>query len=210
MMGERDLVCLAQQGDTQAFCVLMEKYEKQIYRRALRVSGNVEDARDLTQEVFLRVYLRLNSYKGDAPFGKWIHRVATNLWIDRSRKKKIPIVPWPEWEDGEEARSAEFPSATPGPERVLEERESLEEIASAVRRLPQRYREAFVMKNLQDRRYEEIAEALDCPAGTVKSRVFRANGLLKMYLASGSARNTGHPRPNKLGREMAAHCSPAD
>lgn len=204
------MICQAQRGDVEAFSVLVTRHEKQVFRRVLSMVRNVEDARDLTQEVFLRAYLRLGSYSGEASFGRWLQRIATNVCIDRARRKRITTVPWPEWSDGEDEKAVEFPSADPGPESVVEQKESLGEIVAATEKLPPHYREAFLMKNLSDRSYEEIAGFLGCPEGTVKSRVSRAHGLLRKHLASLAPRNTVHLPSNMLGREMAAAWGPGD
>lgn len=210
MAGELETVRQAQFGDEEAFTVLVRKYEKQIFRHVLRMVRKVEDAEDLTQEVFLRAYQWLGSYNGEASFGRWLHRIATNVCIDKLRKRRIPTVPWPEWNDGEEQKAVEFPSGDPGPEEIFEEQESLGEILAAAGRLPGHYREAFLLKNISDRSYEEIAGFLGCPEGTVKSRVSRAHGMLRKELTLVALRNTGALPSNMLGREMAVSWGSGD
>lgn len=210
MAGEVETVRMAQSGDGEAFSALVRKYQKQVFRHVLRMVRNVEDAEDLTQEVFLRAYVWLGSYNGEASFGRWLHRIATNVCIDRSRKRRISTIPWPEWSDGEEEKAVEFPSGDPGPEEILEEKESVGEIVAAAGRLPRHYREAFLLRNISDRSYEEIAGFLGCPEGTVKSRVSRAHGMLRKELTPVTPRNTGALPSNMLGREMAVSWGSGD
>lgn len=183
MSDEIETVRRAQAGDGEAFAVLVRKYQKRVFGHVLRMVRNTEDAEDLTQEAFLRAYVCLGSYNGEASFGRWLYRIATNICIDRARKRKLLTSPWPEWNDGEDGKAVEFPSEDLGPEEVLEEKESVYWILDAARRLPGHYREAFYLKNLSGRSYEEIAGFLGCAEGTVKSRVSRAHHILRKRLA---------------------------
>ena len=142
---------------------------------------NPEEAADLTQEVFLKVFTNLEQFNSEYRFKTWLYRIASNAAVDRSRRRKhqrLHTAALPE-EDG----VALFPSTDPGPEAILQARETRERLASALERLPESYRDVLLMRIQGDLRYDEIAQATHLPIGTVKNRIFRAREMLKREIA---------------------------
>lgn len=174
----------ASSGDQDAFAQIYESNYKAIYYHVARIIGDRGDAEDMTQEVFLRAYQFMNSYSGDASLNRWLRKVATNLCIDKMRKRAIPTAAWPTVasKEGEE-QEVEFAAEGPSPLENVESVEARDIIMDAVTRLPDYYRNVVVLHDLMDYRGEEVAQAVSCPVGTVKSRLSRAHGLLRSDLS---------------------------
>ncbi len=174
----------ASTGDQDAFAQIYEDNRKAVYYHIARIVGDKADAEDLTQEVFLRAYQFMGSYSGDASLNRWLRKVATNLCIDRMRKRTLPTVSWPSLisKEGEE-QEIEFPDKGPSPLEVAETEESEEHILGAVSTLPEYYRNVVVLHDLMQYRGDEVARAVSCPVGTVKSRLSRAHSILRSSLA---------------------------
>ncbi len=172
------LVELFQQGDAQAFDMLVERYEQKVFNMAFRLTGNQQDACDLAQEALLKVYRYLAQFRSQSTFSTWLYRIVTNTFYDEMRKKKrrpsiaVSLDETIETADGEITR--ELASDDPGPEEVSLQLELQELVQQALRRLPEDYRVVLVLRDLQDHSYEEIAEILCLNLGTVKSRISRA------------------------------------
>jgi len=179
---EADLVARVIGGDGDAFAELVEPYEGKVYGLAYRMCGNREDAYDLAQEAFLKVYRALGRFKGDSSFSTWLYRVVANTCLDQLRRAKRsgpatsldgPI----ETEKGGVKR--ELADATFEPESLTLRSEVATEIRTAVALLPPAHRLAILLRDYQDLPYEEIAQAMGCGLGTVKSRISRARALLR-------------------------------
>ncbi|HHT85598.1 MAG: RNA polymerase sigma factor [Bacillota bacterium] len=181
------------QGDEEAFEILYDRYYKQIY---LHVSGMVktrEDAEDLTQEVFLRVYSSIGTYSGRASLGRWMRRVATNLCIDKMRKKRVPTVSWPVLisRDGDE-QPVEFADDEHELLDLLEAQDGRDTILKAIESLPDYYRDTVMLHDVLEYPGKEVAKRMSCPVGTVKSRLSRARNVLQaMVVDSGMAVDSG-------------------
>lgn len=162
-------------GDREAFRSLVEKYSRSILNLGYRMTGNAADAEDLTQESFLKAYARLGEFRLGARFHPWLYTIALNLCRTQLRRKAL--LQWrssaPSGE-GDGVTVAEPRESAPDPERRLLEREADRRLQDAVRALPAKYREVFVLRQAQGLRYEEIAELLGLPLGTVEARLFRA------------------------------------
>ncbi len=173
----------ANDGDQEAFASIYETNYKQIYYHVARIIGDRTEAEDVTQEVFLRAYQFMGSYSGAASLNRWLRKVATNLCIDRMRKRAIPTVAWPSVvsKEGEE-QDVDFPDKGPSPLEVAESAEEQESILDAIAGLPDYYRKVVVLHDIMEYRGDEVAGAVACPVGTVKSRLSRAHGLLKSSL----------------------------
>ncbi len=176
-------------GNEEAFNLIYKTYEKQIYYHILRFVNDRYEAQDITQEVFLKAYQFMGTYSGKAAIGRWLRKIATNLCIDRMRKRSISTVSWPTvtYRDGEE-KAMEFGDDAPSPLETLLNRESETIVLDAIQNLPEYYRQVVVLRDLMDRSGEEIAGEIDCPLGTVKSRLSRAHGILRnRFRSSGAA-----------------------
>ena len=173
--------CLA--GDEKAYRELIERYQAQVYSVALRMLRRVEDAEDVTQETFVRMFRALERYDTSRPFAAWLLTIASRLCIDHIRRRRIgtvPLIARESWSGEEYTIEVEDPGLRPE-ERAQhneEERRAEELIAS----LPPHYRIVVILRHQQDLSYEEIAQALHLPLGTVKARIHRARGLLKKRL----------------------------
>ena len=185
---DNDLVREFIAGNDAAFTQLVSKYKNAITNYIGALVGDYEVAVDLAQETFLRVYRNIGRYSHFYQFSTWIYRIATNLAIDemRYRKRRGRVFYRNIWggrgADESEPQDLEISDARRGPGDEILRKESGRVLRDAIRSLPEKYRIAFIMKEIQDMPYESIAGALSCSAGTVKSRLHRARELLQRKL----------------------------
>jgi RNA polymerase sigma-70 factor (ECF subfamily) len=181
---DRDLVRRALDGDDVAFARLVRRYERGLYSLALRMVRDPEQARDLTQEIFVRVHRSLARYDPVYPFPSWIYRVASNLCIDWIRRRRIDTVsldaPLPGGDEDAPAREVE--GSAPDPAAELERKERASLLAEALGKLPESHRLVLLLRHQRELSYEEIALALDVPLGTVKARIHRAREAFRRIL----------------------------
>lgn len=183
-MNEDFLIKKAKKGDSAAFSDLMEQHFAMIYNLALRMSGNPDDASDLTQEVMIKLFKNIGAFEGKSKFSTWVYRVASNTCLDElrkiKRKKTVSLDAEYETEDGSVGYEAEDTAPTPD---VSAERSELKTIvAKAVSRLGEEYRTAVILRDINGLSYTEIAEVIGCSVGTVKSRISRGRANLKEIL----------------------------
>lgn len=180
---EREIVRKASAGDMAAFEQLVALYEKKIYMLAYRNLGNEQDALDISQEVFLRVFRFLPGFKGDSSFSTWIYRIAVNLCKDYVKKRRYGTeVPLYQQGEDEEEYQIEVSDFRFNPESEAERKEMVEELGKALDTLSDQHREVLVMREISGKSYLEIAELLKLDVGTVKSRISRAREKLREYL----------------------------
>lgn len=173
------LVRRAQRGDADAYAELVRRYQDKIYGLGYHLAGNHADAEDLAQEAFVKAYYALGSFRLEADFGTWLHRITVNLWINVRRRER-PVVSLDEpvkTDEGEIQR--ELPGTADGPQEVLEQKEFQWFVRRALRQISREHRVVLVLREMQGYSYEEIARVLDCSLGTVKSRISRARIALK-------------------------------
>ena len=203
MQDEQASIRLAKEGDEQAFEALVTAYERKVYNYALRSTGNEQDAMDITQEVFLRVFRSLSGFKEESSFSTWLYRITFNICIDFSRKNaklnenSLSL-------DGEIAngKELELPDERHAPEAAYDRKELREEIAGAILRLSEQHREVLVMREISGLSYAEIAEVLELEEGTVKSRIARAReNLRKIIVATGNIFGPKASNTHERGRE---------
>ena len=182
---EKALIERCKRGDLAAFNDLVRKYEKQVYNFAYRLTGNYDDANDVAQDAFLRVFNAIGSFRGDASFSTWLFRITTNVFLDeRKRAKAHPQASLDEYlELGESSVTRQIEDPSPTPEAVLEESERAQILSKAISDLPEYQRAMVTLYHGQQKSYEEIAEIMDLPIGTVKSRLNRARLALKEKLS---------------------------
>jgi RNA polymerase sigma-70 factor, ECF subfamily len=181
---ERILLEKAKNGDVQAFELLVEGYQKKVFNVALRMMGNYDDAGEIAQEAFIRVFKSIKSFKEESTFSTWIYRITTNICLDELRKRKnkkiISIDEDIRFEDGEAKRQIE--DFKPTPDVIAEKNEIKKIVTDAINSLSEEHRLVLVMRDIQGFSYEEIAKITKCPEGTVKSRINRARQALKEIL----------------------------
>ena len=180
---EAQIVQQVLRGDVNAFEDLVTEYEKNVYSLTLRMTGNAEDAADMTQETFIKAYNSLSSFRGDSKFSVWLYRIATNVCLDflRSRSRKPTVSLSMEDDDGEEVE-LDIADDSQSPERLLERGLTRDAVRRGLKALSAEYRQILLLREIQGLSYEEIADVLSLEVGTVKSRIFRARKRLCAFL----------------------------
>jgi RNA polymerase sigma-70 factor, ECF subfamily len=179
-LDDRALVTRILGGDRDLFGVLMARYEKRLVNYVYRITHRYEEAHDLTQEIFVKVYLALDRYDPKYQFSTWLFRIAQNSAIDALRKKSISEVPLSRpTEEEPGGKEREFADDGISPYRALKNKQLSAAIDQAVTRLPADYRELIQLRHFAELSYEEIATMKRLPLGTVKNKLFRARNLLK-------------------------------
>jgi RNA polymerase sigma factor (sigma-70 family) len=179
------LIKKALAGSESAFRILLERYKDAVHRIIVKIVRNQDEAQDLVQETFMKAFGSLSSYRCEYRFTTWLYKIAANNCIDYLRKKRLISVSLDqplETKDGQV--TIELPDWTYNPEVDLTTRQRSLSIDAAIDSLPPKYREVIVFRHKRDKSYEEIAEILGIPVGTVKARIFRARELLKKKLKS--------------------------
>ncbi|MDD6089239.1 MAG: sigma-70 family RNA polymerase sigma factor [Candidatus Limivicinus sp.] len=170
-------------GDTNAFETLVLEYEKNVYNIALRMTGNSEDASDMTQEAFIKAFNSLQSFRGDSKFSVWLYRIVSNVCLDflRSRNRRPTVSLSVEDDDGEDTQ-LDVADESQSPELLLDRKLTRESVRRGLDSLPPDYRQILLLREIQGFSYEEISKALHLEVGTVKSRIFRARKRLCSFL----------------------------
>jgi len=180
---------VARSEDRQAFDELVERYHKQAYNIAYRMTGNHADAEDLTQEAFIRAFRFFGQYKRELPFDSWLYKIMSNAFVDTLRRRpkaQIRSLDAPvATEDGEAFLDIADPSD--GPEDLVLSREMDSRIQSALGSMPEDFRLAVIYADIEGLSYEEIADAMSCSIGTVRSRLHRGRKLLRDRLKAYTA-----------------------
>ncbi|TVQ91017.1 MAG: sigma-70 family RNA polymerase sigma factor [Deltaproteobacteria bacterium] len=179
------MVLAVREGDTTAYRGLVEKYQERIYHMVYGMLRNQEDARDITQDAFVKAYDNLQKFRLESSFYTWIYRIARNLTIDYLRKRKRR----PETEFDEQVATRDERGGIDeshvqeGPGRTLERKRLYARIMTAMQQLPEDQREVVLLRELEGLSYKEIAEAMEIPEGTVMSRLYYARKKLQKLLA---------------------------
>ena len=182
---ETRLAKLSRGGDRRAFAELVELYKDKIYHLGYRMLNQKQEAEDVVQETFLRVYTNLERYDENQKFSTWIYRIATNLCIDRLRKRKPSYSIDAEMTDGEGTDwHAILASKDLGPDEELILSETQTNIREAIQTLPDKYKAVVILRYLHDMSLQEIGEVLDMPVTTIKTRVHRGREFLRKKLQS--------------------------
>lgn len=185
MTDETRLVKRAQRGDSAAFEELVTTHEARIYSLCLRMSGNREDACDLTQEAFLKIWRGLDSFNHDSSFATWAYRLTSNVCIDflRKEKKRRDVPLFTEDDEGQETELV-LPDQRYDPELLAQRRELQDSLEAAMAQLEPQYRQILSLRELCGLSYSEIGSQLQLKEGTVKSRIARAREQVRRYLCS--------------------------
>jgi len=178
-LNERDLIDRVRAGDEEAFATLVDRYRDRIHRLVFGLLRDADEAEDVTQEVFVKAFYRIASYKGDSAFYTWLYRVAVNAatdWRKKWRRRKGLSL-----EDGPTGSGGLIDEA-PRPERLAHGRALGPRTEHALAPLPEKYRTMLVLREYEGLSYDEMARVLSLRKGTVESRLFRARERLKALL----------------------------
>lgn len=166
------------EGEGSAFTELVNRYRRQVYAVAYRITGNHEEADDLTQESFIRAYRNLGKFRGEASFKNWLLRITTNLSINVKKSGRVSKDVGGEPEDGQLGSEEE-------PGHSLIEAENRKALHQAIGQLPNKQRQALILKTYEEMTCEQVAEVMKCSVGTVKANVFNALKKLKTIMSQG-------------------------
>lgn len=201
-LNERELIHRAKQGDMLAFEELILQHEKIVYNLALRMMNYSEDAKDISQEVFLKAYRSLSNFDERSAFSTWLYRITHNTCIDemRRRKGKQSYSLEEELENEEGSMQRQIADEGDTPEESLLREEQKSEILQALDTLTEEHKMAIILRDVKGLSYEEIAEIQELSLGTVKSRISRARNQLKTEILKIRERNDETVR-HKKGKE---------
>ncbi|MGE5713611.1 MAG: RNA polymerase sigma factor RpoE [Betaproteobacteria bacterium] len=173
---DQQLVERVQRGDKAAFDLLVSKYQRKIFRLLSRLIRDAAEVEDVAQEAFIKAYRALPNFRGESAFYTWLYRIAINTAKNHlvSQGRRAPTSTETEIEDAETFDDGEHLRDLNTPEAMLLSRQVADAVNRAVERLPEDLRTAVVLRELEGLSYEEIAETMNCPIGTVRSRIFRA------------------------------------
>ncbi|KGF30652.1 RNA polymerase sigma factor RpoE [Oligella urethralis] len=180
------LVKRAQAGEKRAFELLVSKYQRRILRLLGRILYNQSDVEDVAQETFLKAYRALPKFRNESAFYTWLYRIAVNTARNHlsSKQNQLFVSDQLENQDGETFSLLDNLTDGETPETHMHNREILEALQAALDDLPEQLRQAIVLRELEGLSYEEIAGVMDCPVGTVRSRIFRAREAISERLKS--------------------------
>ncbi|MCB1955914.1 MAG: RNA polymerase sigma factor RpoE [Rhodocyclaceae bacterium] len=173
---DQRLVERVQRGDKQAFGLLVSKYQRKLMRLLSRLIRDAGEVEDVAQETFIKAYRALPSFRGDSAFYTWLYRIGINTAKNYlvSQGRRAPTSTGFDSEEAESFEEGEQLRDINTPERMLLSKQIGETVESAMQALPEELRTAIVLRELEGLSYEEIAGIMDCPIGTVRSRIFRA------------------------------------
>jgi RNA polymerase sigma-70 factor (ECF subfamily) len=173
---DRQLVERVQRGDKRAFELLVAKYQRKIFRLLSRLIRDPSEIEDVAQEAFIKAYRALPNFRGDSAFYTWLYRIAINTAKNYlvAQGRRAPTSTETEVEDAERMDDAEQLRDVNTPDSMLLSKQVGEAVNRAIDRLPEDLRTAIVLREIEGLSYEEIAESMNCPIGTVRSRIFRA------------------------------------
>lgn len=179
---DRNLVGRAKQGDREAFATLVRRHQDRAFNLACQMVRNREDALDISQEAFARAYTSLPTFKGEASFSTWLHRIVVNLAIDSLRRKRVAgTASYDDTRAVPEEPEAE-PSTRDDPAAALESKQVRALLARGIAQLPPAQQAVLVLREIEGMTYEEISQAVGCSLGTVMSRLFYARRRLQQVL----------------------------
>ncbi|MGA2796633.1 MAG: sigma-70 family RNA polymerase sigma factor [Thermoguttaceae bacterium] len=178
MSDDASLIAETLAGQTAAFGKLVEKYQDRLFNTLTHLAGNAEDARDIVQEAFVQAFIKLDSFRGSSAFYTWLYRIAFNISAGWRRKRR----PMASIERNREQMGMEPMDDCLGPVEQLESQERCRQVRHALGQLSDEHRKILVLREIEGCGYETIAEILDLPVGTVRSRLHRARMQLREEL----------------------------
>lgn len=175
---EKALIAKCKNNDVNAFEKLISDYQKKVFNICYRYIGSYEDASELAQEVFIKVYKNISGFKEQSSLSTWIYKIAVTTCIDEIRRQKKHITV----SIDDEEKKIEIPDYQGNPCEAVEKKEMKELVQAAIKDLNEDHREVIILRDMQGLSYEEISQILGVPIGTVKSRIKRARENIKEYL----------------------------
>lgn len=200
---EKTLLNKAKQGNIIAFEKLIISHEKTVYNIAYRMFNNEEDAKDIAQEVFIKIYKNLNKFDGNCKISTWIHRITVNTCIDELRKRKgketSSIDSLIDLDDGEVQK--QYTDNSFNPEQSLINKEDIEDLKNAINLLSENHKALIVLRDIQGLSYNEISEITQISLGTIKSRISRARIQLKNIIMNNKELSKNKKRLKNINDE---------
>jgi RNA polymerase sigma-70 factor, ECF subfamily len=187
LKSDPELIAETLAGNQAAFGQLVKKYQDRLYHTAVHLLGSPEDALDVVQETFVQAFVKLDSFRGSSAFYTWLYRIAINQSISLRRRRR----PMSSVDQTREITGEEPVDTAEGPDRRLVQQERAEQLHAALAALSEEHRAILVLREMEGCDYEEIAEILDLPVGTVRSRLHRARVQLKELLKTVMQEETG-------------------
>jgi len=181
---DRQLVARAQRGDKRAFELLVEKYQRKLARLLSRFIRDPAEVEDVAQEAFIKAYRALPAFRGDSAFYTWLYRIGINTAKNylMAMGRRAPTSTEVEADEAEGFEEGEQLRDINTPESVLLSKEIAETVNSTIEKLPEELRTAIQLREIEGMSYEDIARVMDCPIGTVRSRIFRAREAIAQQL----------------------------
>lgn len=179
-MTDEELVKLIKKGNKPAFDELVNSYSGKVANIAFSLLGDREDALDAAQEVFIKVYKSIDTFRGESSVSTWIFRITKNVCTDFLRKRKATVISLDDDKDDEQ--KLEIADDTHSPEEIFDRKTKVDAVRTAIASLEENHRTVITLFDINGLSYEEIAAILSCPVGTVKSRLYRARDSLRKIL----------------------------
>ncbi|CAM8637268.1 RpoE DNA-directed RNA polymerase specialized sigma subunit, sigma24 homolog [Burkholderiales bacterium] len=179
------LVERVKQGDQRAFALLVAKYERRVQRLLSRLVRDSAEIEDITQEAFIKAYRALPQFRGESAFYTWLYRIAINTaknYLATKSRRPVTVGEFQGADDGEFFDLGDVVEDNNTPDAVLHSRQVAEAVNAAMEALPEDLKAAITLREIEGLSYEEIAQAMDCPIGTVRSRIFRAREAIAQRL----------------------------
>ncbi|MFN4883981.1 MAG: RNA polymerase sigma factor RpoE [Burkholderiales bacterium] len=179
------LVERVKQGDQRAFALLVAKYERRVQRLLSRLVRDSAEIEDITQEAFIKAYRALPQFRGESAFYTWLYRIAINTaknYLATKSRRPVTVGEFQGADDGEFFDLGDVVEDNNTPDAVLHSRQVVEAVNAAIEALPEDLKAAITLREIEGLSYEEIAQAMDCPIGTVRSRIFRAREAIAQRL----------------------------
>lgn len=189
---EKKLVDRARRGSEDAFEELVRRNEKLVYSTALKISGNPEDALDISQETFINAFRGLKNFRGDCAFSVWLSRLCYNAAMDYLKKRSDTVL-----FDSDDGAELYIADESPSPEEIAERNDTRRAVRRAVLSLPDDRREIIIMRDFAGMAYSDIADALRISEGTVRSRIYRARAALREIILRSGTFSGEEPSNNK-------------
>ncbi len=202
---EKILIKKAKNGNITAFEKLIISHERNVYNIAYRMFNNEEDAKDMAQEVFIKVYKNISKFDENSKFSTWVHRITVNTCIDEIRKRKgketSSIDEIIELDDNSVKK--QYINNTPTPEETLISKENIESLKQSINNLSETHKTLIVLRDIQGLSYSDIADITDSSLGTVKSRLARARTQLKNIIMNNKELSNTQKRLNDINDERS-------